>query len=68
MTGQKDDYTTGCLLHYPYFEEHYKMIAIDLSKQQALDPGPKATQQINVTGNLDRDFITEEPKETILDF
>ena len=26
VTGQKDDYTTGCLLHYPYFEEHYKMI------------------------------------------
>ena len=41
VTGQKDDYTTGCLLHYPYFEEHYKMIAIGLSKQQVLDPGPK---------------------------
>ena len=31
-TGQEDDYTTGCLLDYPYLEEHYKMIAIDLSK------------------------------------
>ena len=32
-TGQGDDYTTGCLLDYPYFKDHYKMIAIDLSKQ-----------------------------------
>ena len=36
-TGQGDDYTTGCLLDYPYFKDSYKMIAIDLSKQQALD-------------------------------
>ena len=35
-TGQEDDYTTGCLLDYNYFNEHYKMIAIDLSKQQDL--------------------------------
>ena len=34
-TGQGDDYTTGCLLDYPYFKIHYKMSAIDLSKQQA---------------------------------
>ena len=32
--GQGDDYVTGCLLDYPYFKENYKMIAIDLSKQQ----------------------------------
>ena len=31
-TGQGDDYTTGCLLDYPYFKDSYKMIAIDLSK------------------------------------
>ena len=36
-TGQGDDYTTGCLLDYPYFKENYKMIAIDSSKQQILD-------------------------------
>ena len=36
-TGQGGDYTTGCLLDYSYFKDHYKMIAIDLSKQQALD-------------------------------
>ena len=34
-TGQGDDYTTGCLLDYPYFKDSYKMIAVDLSKQQA---------------------------------
>ena len=53
-TGQGDDFTTGCLLDYPYFKDHYKMIAIDLSKQQALDADPRATQQINFTANLDR--------------
>ena len=37
-TGQGDDYTTGCLLHYPYFKD--KRIAIDLSKQKALDADP----------------------------
>ena len=52
--GQGDDYTTGCLVFYPYFNEHYKMMAIDLSKQEALDADPKAIQQINFTANLDR--------------
>ena len=72
--GQGDDYTTGCLLNYSYFADTYKMIAEDLSKQQALDAHPRAIQQINFTGNLDRDgntrvyFILEEAKETILDF
>ena len=72
--GQGDDYTTGCLLDYTYFKKYYKMIAIDLSKQQALDADPKAIQQINFTANLDRDgntrfyFIFEEAKETIFEF
>ena len=39
--GQGDDYATGCLLDYPYFKENYKLIAIDLSKQQALDADAK---------------------------
>ena len=52
--GQGDDYTTGCLLDYPYFLDIYKMIAVDLSKQQALDADPRAIQQINFTANLDR--------------
>ena len=53
-TGQEDGYKTGCLLDYPYFKENYKMIAIDLSKQQALDADPRAIEQINFTANLDR--------------
>ena len=73
-TGQGDDYTTGCLLDYSYFMDTYKMIAVDLSKQQVLDADPRAIQQINFTANLDRAgntriyFILEEAKETILDF
>ena len=39
-TGQGDDQTTGCLLDYNYFKNYYKMIAIDLHKQQALDANP----------------------------
>ena len=73
-TGQGDDYTTGCSLDYSYFADTYKMIAVDLSKQQALDADPRAIQQINFNANLDRAgntrvyFIIEEAKETILDF
>ena len=74
-TGQGDDYyTTGCLLDYSYFANTYKIIAVDLSKQQALDADPRAIQQINFTANLDRggntrvSFILEEARETILDF
>ena len=54
-TGQGDDYTTDCLLDSNYFKDYCKMIAMDLSKQQALDADPKAIQQINFTGNLARD-------------
>ena len=55
-TGQRDNYyTTECLLHYIYFKEHYKVIAIDLSKQQKLDTDPKAIQQINFNGKLEQD-------------
>ena len=73
-TGQGDDYTTGCLLDCSYFANTYKMIAVDLSKQQASDADPRAIQQINFTENLDRAgntrvyFFLEETKETILDF
>ena len=72
-TGQGDDCTTGCLLDYPYFKDTYKMIAVDLSKQQALNADPRAIPQINFTANLDRAiarvyFILEKAKETVLDF
>ena len=49
------------------------MIAVDLSKQQALDAGPKAIQQINFTANVDKEgnarffFILEESKETVFE-
>ena len=73
-TGQGDDYTTGYLLDYPYFKDSYKIIAVDLSKQQILNANPRANQQINFTANLKRSgstriyFILEEAKETKLDF
>ena len=44
--GQGNDYTTGCLLDYSYFKKYYKLIAIDLSKQQKIDACPKVIQQI----------------------
>ena len=68
-TGQGDDYTTGCLLDYIYFKNYYKMITVDLNKEQVLDVDPKAIQQIDFTPNLDRAgntriyFILEEAKK-----
>ena len=73
-TGQGDDYTTGCLLDYPYFKDSYKMSVVDLGKQQILNSDPRVVQQINFTENLDRTgnarlyFILEEAKETKFDF
>ena len=43
-TGSGDDYTAGCLIDYSYFKDSYKMIAVDLSKQHALDADPRAIQ------------------------
>ena len=57
--GKGDDYTTGCLLDYPYFKDPYF--------KHALDADPRANQQINFTANLDR--VTQESiLENILDF
>ena len=62
------------LLDYSSFKDHYKRIAIDLIKQQALDADPGAIQQINFAPSLDRTenttvfFIIGEAKETVLDF
>ena len=53
-TVEGDDYTTCCLLGYPYFKKCYKLIAIELSKQQKLDDDPIPMQQINLTESLDR--------------
>ena len=69
VVGEGDDYTTRCFLDYPYFKKYCKLIAMNLSKQQKLDPDPKAIQQFNFTGNIDTAaadgdgtmfFITEE--------
>ena len=73
-TSQGVDYATGCLLDFIYFKKYYKMIAIDLSKQQVLDADPKAIQLINFTENLDRAertrfcFVLEKVKETVFEF
>ena len=73
-TDKGDDYTTGCLLDYSYVKENYKLIAVDLSKQKALDADPRAIQQINFSANLDRDgntkmfFIIEKAKKTVSEF
>ena len=50
-TGQGEDYTTGCLLDYQYFKDHYQLIAVDLSKQE-LDADSGAIQQIEFYGIL----------------
>ena len=57
-TGQGDDYTSGFLLDHNCFNNYYKMIALDVSKQQALDPDPKVIQQISFTAKLDREGNT----------
>ena len=49
-TGQGDDYTTGCLLDYQYFKDHYNLIAIDLSKQKELDTDSRGIQHIEFYG------------------
>ena len=46
MIGKGEDYTTGSLLDYNYFKNHYKLVAVDLSKQKELAADPRAIQQI----------------------
>ena len=65
-------YTTGNLLNYEYFSEHYKLIAIDLSKRIELE-NPNLKQQINFIGKLEDDretmfFIIEKSEETTLEY
>ena len=66
-TGQWDDYTAGCFLEYNYFKNYYKMIAIELNKQQAIDADLKTIQQIDFTENWAEGgkifFIIEEAKK-----
>ena len=71
-TGKGDGYTTGCLLDYQYFKDHYQLIAVDLSKQKELDVDPRAIQQIEFHGisktNSQVCTVLEKSKETILKF
>ena len=71
--GRNNDYTSGNLLDYEYFSKHYKLIAIDLSKQIELE-NPDLKQQINFIGRFKRNegatmlFIIENSEETTFEF
>ena len=70
--SRNNEYTTGNLLDYDYFKKYYKLIAIDLSKQQVLQENEDLIQQINFIGKLEEAanvFIIIKKKEnTILEF
>ena len=67
-----EDYTTGSLLDYYYFKKHYKLVAVDLSKQKELDADPRAIQQFEFKYMLETNstiyWVLEKSKETILEF
>ena len=65
-TGQGDDYTTGYLLDLSYFRDNCRLIAVDLSKQKALDADPRAIQQIVFEGVVGRADGTKIRLYTIL--
>ena len=72
MIGKEEDYTTGSLLDFNYFDKYYKLVAVDLSKQKELDADPRAIQQIEFKYILDTNstiyWVLEKSKETILEF
>ena len=72
MIGKGEDYTTGSLLDFNYFKKHYKLIAVDISKQKELDADPRAIQQIEFKYMLGTNstiyWVLEKSKETILEF
>ena len=51
-TGKDEDYTKGCLLDYKYIKHHYRLIAVDLSRQKQLYTDPKEIQQIEIVIKL----------------
>ena len=69
--SRNNEYTTGNLLDYDYFKKYYKLIAIDLSKQQVLQENEDLIQQINFIGRLaeaaDVFIIIEKKENTISD-
>ena len=70
--GKGEDYTTGSLLDFNYFDKHYKLVAVDLSKQKELDADPRAIQQIEFKYLLGTNstiyWMLKKSKETILEF
>ena len=67
--SRNNEYTTGNLLDYDYFKKYYKLIAIDLSKQQVLQENEDLIQQINFIGRLTEAanvFVIIEKKEHII--
>ena len=70
--SKNDEYTTGNLLDYDYFKKYYKLIAINLSKQQVLQENEDLIQAINFIGRLEEVanvfIIIEKKEETILEF
>ena len=72
MIGKGEDYTRGSLLDYNYFDKHYKLVAVDLSKQKELDADPRAIQQTEFKymfgTNSTIYWVLEKSKETILEF
>ena len=58
-TGYRDDYTTGCLLDYAYCRDNRKLLAVDSSKQKALDADPRAIQQLVFQGVVGRNDVTK---------
>ena len=68
--SKNNEYTTGNLLGYDYFKNYYKLIAIDLSKQQVLQENEDLIQQINFIGRLEAAanvlIIIEKKERTIL--
>ena len=72
MIGNGEDYTTGSLLDFTYFDKHYKLVAVDLSKQKELDADPRTIQQIEFKYMLGTNstiyWVFKKSKETILQF
>ena len=70
--SRNNEYTTGNLLHYDYFKKYYKLMAIDLSKQQVLQENEDLIQRINFIGRLTEAgnifIITEKKEHTTLEF
>ena len=72
IIGKGEDYTRGSLLDFDYFDKHYKLVAVDLSKQKELDADPRAIQQIKFNYMLGTNstiyWVLEKSKKTILEF